>query len=171
MGYGDRLSCWRGYGDDGKGVSLGFDLQEIVASNNNLSMQKIQYANKDPQKEIIANVQRDLKGIQKLDITEAIKTLTEKAIKYKNSAFREENEVRLIYNTLSPAQSFQMKFRGTSNNLIRYVETNFPKSSLKSIVIGPRWGMDANTVRDFLSSYAYNDVLDISVSDASYRAL
>ena len=173
---GDKLSGWRGYGDDGQGFSIGFDLDTLVKkatfdnSQGALSKFDIVYANATLQDYVKKQVIRDLKAIDGQEwIPDAAKALTEIAIKYKNSAFREEKEIRLVYNSSkSIKDSLPHKYRTTSRDIIRYVEYFFDKSSIKEIVIGPRCNADELTVKEFLESLGYHGI-NVRYSSATYR--
>ena len=112
----DRLSQWRGYGDDGKGVAIGFN-REILektkkkfAFNNEKSrieFRRVEYKI-ERQKEIIRQFWREqinvanktLHNIEidfELWIIESFYKLYGQAIFMKSSFFEEENESRIVF--------------------------------------------------------------------------
>ena len=103
----DLLSQWRAYADDGKGVAIGFDL-DMLASADNILVREIVYTDDIVQEdcesalEIVADTMPTvLSRYEAHNREEQIdiflhELITELAI-YKNPAFREESEVRLIY--------------------------------------------------------------------------
>lgn len=119
----DRLSQWRGYADDGKGVAIGFDVENLSKlgmpkEDDNISSKifcfnEVTY-NPGRQENIVRRVAKslmcDLKIIQK-DSYKEVKSeslpmfnrhfleLFEHAIFMKSPFFREEKEVRICYFT------------------------------------------------------------------------
>ena len=127
---GDLLSQWRGYADDGQGVSIGFD-QEILESKFNFKnkhisqrifrLEKVRYVDNGEDidckldQELINSVDSFISGLKsineigtnEIDLNDVInKFLLEiscLAPIYKNCAFNEENEWRAFVNFLYPA--------------------------------------------------------------------
>lgn len=119
----DRLSQWRGYADDGKGVAIGFDVEnlsklgmpkeDVNISSKIFCFNEVTY-NPGRQENIVRRVAKslmcDLKTIQK-DSYKEVKSeslpmfnrhfleLFEHAIFMKSPFFREEKEVRICYFT------------------------------------------------------------------------
>jgi hypothetical protein len=119
----DMLSQWRGYGDDGKGVSIGFDEAELLSLNPEgspvLDLKKVQYwqrSQKARVREAAENFLKQLKKIideaDKLDSTvvDKDKYIKDKSVNcyhttfyklfqlgtyFKSPFFKEEKEIRL----------------------------------------------------------------------------
>ncbi len=128
--YGDTLSQWRGYANDGKGCSIGFSLQELQQycknHGNQIEIQKVKYISKTSltefQKTEAINL---LSGIQSLrsDATQLFSSskLTDeqfedgvyflalrlfenfvfRSLQYKWDSFKEEQEWRLYFMGIS----------------------------------------------------------------------
>lgn len=116
----DLLSQWRGYADDGRGVSIGFDtsaLSKIIffLMGDLLDIRKVIYEKRQQQKQIRAiadallnKVKSHTKTITNMSTHDAylyldeeaektFKELYKMAIVMKNPFFKEENEIRLCY--------------------------------------------------------------------------
>lgn len=112
----DRLSQWRGYGDDGKGVAIGFSRDVLEKTKKKFAMntdkskiefRKVEYEI-EKQKEIIRqfwNEQIDIanKTLSEIEvdfelwILQCFYNLYLEAIFMKSSFFKEENESRIVF--------------------------------------------------------------------------
>lgn len=112
----DRLSQWRGYGDDGKGVAIGFSRDVLEKTKKKFAMntdkskiefRKVEYEI-EKQKEIIRqfwNEQIDIanKTLSEIEvdfelwILQCFYNLYLEAIFMKSSFFEEENESRIVF--------------------------------------------------------------------------
>lgn len=128
---GDLLSQWRGYADDGKGICLGLNVEEIlkfvgISSVSGFSLEKVEYLSKEQIDEWVKNVANQMLGIVEI-ILEAIEegniqyysakefdedifntiyynilSEVEESIKFKTEGFKEEKEWRFfIKNSLN----------------------------------------------------------------------
>ena len=107
----DLLSQWRGYANDGKGVAIGFYSRNFVLAKDlkNIKYNKITYDMKTVKSElhnyIIKKLEKaSLKADSSLSISpymdainDIISGMVYNAVFYKNPAFQEENEWRLVY--------------------------------------------------------------------------
>lgn len=128
---GDLLSQWRGYADDGRGMCLGFDVDEIlkfadISAFTTLDLEKVEYLSKEELDQRIKNFANDLFDliqvilfdINEMDISNDSNTEfeeniydnlyyniiaeIEECIKFKAEGFKEEKEWRLfIKNSLN----------------------------------------------------------------------
>ena len=128
---GDLLSQWRGYADDGKGICLGLNVEEIlkfvgISSVSGFSLEKVEYLSKEQIDEWVKNVANQILGIVEIilgaieegniqyysakefdeDIFDAIYynilSEVEESIKFKTEGFKEEKEWRFfIKNSLN----------------------------------------------------------------------
>lgn len=193
----DKLSQWRGYAQDGKGIAIGFD-REILEELNQISEYHVAFG-----KVIYDNPQEYVQGI----IADNIKKLEYKGIGHvahelsgnyrmkfpfvKNPGFEEENEWRAVvcssighYNIPSSDNILfsKVKYRATINKLIPYIEMNFEKvkqSIIKKIFIGPKSEVEVEDIVNLLCFYGYYDGIeegynfqepvDIKKSETTYR--
>lgn len=117
--YGDLLSQWRGYADDATGISIGFDINQLINKKsenkilnyNNLKYDEIIYKEtnqKSKIKKIAEKLIKDLKNIlKKENVDKAQRTkeafyncfqaLSNLAVFMKNPFFNEEKESRICY--------------------------------------------------------------------------
>lgn len=120
---GDLLSQWRGYADDGQGVSIGFSRSALISylcKGDYLKVSDIKYVNNDSKtfrrfvKSLISQVKNHryykdacIEAITNGVCTEVVTRLfLGTALTYKNPGFSEEKEVRL--HTAIPTEDFYM---------------------------------------------------------------
>lgn len=161
----DLLSQWRAYGNDGQGVSIGFNLQKL-AEGDNLLISEINYTNDIIQDEIENDVEVVADEIgtvisehkitnKEMQIEVFLHELMPVLAKYKNPAFSEEEEIRLIYcddlkfekivNSYGAFdQELKLKelehhFRTVgNNNITEFVKLEFEPECIEDICIGPK---------------------------------
>lgn len=193
----DKLSQWRGYAQDGKGIAIGFD-KELLEGLNQISEFHIAFG-----KVIYDNPEEYVQGI----VADNIKKLEYKSIGHvalelsqnykmqfpfvKNVGFKEENEWRAVvcsqighYNIPSSDNIIfsKIKYRAANNKLIPYIEMNFEKvkqNIIKEIFIGPKSEVEVEDIVNLLIYYGYYDeigreynfhtLVDIQRSDTTYR--
>lgn len=191
----DLLSQWRAYADDGKGVSIGFDLDKLGKPSNFL-VEKIIYTNDIVENERETDVECVADTIGTVicennisDKREQIDVFLHELIpllaKYKNPAFKEEKEVRLIYcddmkfeKIIDQYGAFQEKweerqlahdFRTIRNSdITEFVRLKFDPECVVKIYIGPKCVLRENDVLAISKTFL-NREPDISVSKSSYR--
>lgn len=157
--FGDMLSQWRGYADDGRGVSIGFNPDSINAlcENSPLLISKVEYIGYDYSKadELIINYSHNilediLSTIRRgntfdlyfhnlatsfISYTKA-NTLMVKSVFYKNASFSEEQEWRLVLN-----QELLKKEDDLKEDFMKRYENWFPQ------------GLNFRCVKDDIISY------------------
>ena len=193
----DKLSQWRGYAQDGKGIAIGFD-KEILEELNQISefhtaFGKVIYDN--PQEYVQGIVEDNIKKLEYKGIGHvALELSTNYRMQFpfvKNSGFEEEKEWRAVvcsaighYNIPSSDNFLfsKVKYRTANNKLIPYIEMSFEKakqSIIKEIFIGPKSEVEIEDIVNFLSFYGYyhgieggynsQQPIDIKKSDTTYR--
>jgi hypothetical protein len=188
---GDILSQWRGYSSAG-GVSLGFIVSELNQIAARAQFRLIKCIYNDVQKEVLAEEFVDdalrrfsTSGDFSSDAVEQVafsymSLYLPIAAAFKNMAFREENEWRLISH-LIPFDHPQVAVRATSTMLIPYFELSLdlgvdPKGNsiigLEHVIVGPtREKINiSNAVGFACSRYAVRNV-GVTFSQAPYRSL
>lgn len=176
----DLLSQWNKYGDDGKGIAIGFDINciphiDILGKGdftNNLIIDEVNYNMKGFDKIIINSIKtipllRE-KGLNNGKIKNMIIEFYKMLSTFiKDKGFKEEKEVRFAFKACyahllkSLNEDFnincpkhpQIKFRTSNNNIISYFEQGFEKNAIKEIVLGPKCNVDFNQLTLFLSEY------------------
>ncbi len=216
---GDQLGQWRAYAQDGAGVAIGFDYEmfkKMLKGKENLLIDKVIY-HEAKQKNLIrenmfspaVDYIRDGYKLQKndcefndyfieefdtfceiLDVpTEIVFTLM------KNPAFKEEKEVRIIYNTgiheemdesdlleiinkelkfgkrekltLSPIQ-----YMLRNNKLVAYADLSFEScinnGIIKKVMIGPKCKASIHDIYCLMVANNFREFYNIEPSSASY---
>lgn len=112
----DRLSQWRGYGDDGKGIAIAFDERILEKTsrrisyrdeNSKIEFKKVEYDLEEKKniirefwKEQICIANKQINTVEvdfELWMIESFSKLYEKAIFMKNPFFEEEDESRVVF--------------------------------------------------------------------------
>lgn len=114
---GDLLSQWRGYADDGRGISIGFKFDSLKPKEKNIGdgsvypffdLRKVTYINelKDKQKKSADAVITDILNASEPPKTEGnpitrfFSAMAQESNFYKKTSFKEECEWRLVYGAL-----------------------------------------------------------------------
>lgn len=170
----DVLSQWRSYADDGKGVAIGINVDNLLKFSNLLSGNEIIY---EPQKqiEIINNKNIDgfLDEIEREFLNNNIKNLHNKvrtlishllteAVVCKNPKFQEEDEYRILCNPVdfNPEERkiSRVKFRTNNECILPYREIYFNKikySLIENITIGPKSLLNDRNLWLFLKNQGF----------------
>lgn len=206
---GDNLGQWRGYADDGRGISIGFNKEYFIIQTQSLGFSpdkvchifdQIEYGDFDisnllrPEDVSILSFSCDYDEIEK-----CFKRLMAYSIMlapmYKNEAFKEEKEWRMVLlahtsalaNGLLPCADNVDKldpkfkivnytFTPRNNTLVSHIEVAMTdmKSAIKSITIGPKSNLSELDVKLFLISSgllesAEDTSIKVTRSSSSYR--
>ena len=112
---GDLLSQWRGYADDGKGICLGLNVEEIlkfvgISSVSGFSLEKVEYLSKEQIDEWVKNVANQMLGIVEI----ILGAIEEGNIQYYSAKeFDEDIFNTIYYNILSEVEeSINFKTEG-----------------------------------------------------------
>lgn len=193
---GDILSQWRAYANDGRGVSIGFNTAyfnikhqlpyTMAAYNeNSIGLHEVFY-DSAIQAEIIKALLEKVSSSEQMTSTEALEIaarLKQYSFVFKNPAFFEEREWRIIHTPLIMGSHkdgttqvigaiSECKFRVTINDIAPYFLLSFTKrkaiSPIAEIILGPKNQMEMYKIRTFLSM---NDLRNITIkfSESSYR--
>jgi len=191
----DMLSQWRAYAEDGKGVSIGFNLDKLKKADNLLIREVIYTDNvvcddTESDVECVADtidlVIREHGITVREEQTEAfLHELIPELVKYKNPAFVEEKEIRLIYcddmkfeEIIDRYGGFQEKFKSVklehdfrtvgSDSITEFVKLDFCVSDIEEICIGPKCLLSKYDIKNIVKN-----LLDIEIniieSRSSYR--
>ena len=191
----DLLSQWRAYADDGRGVSIGFDLNKLVIADN-FWIENIEYTNniveneRESDVEIVADtigtvIRKNNITDKKMQIEVFLHELIPVLAKYKNPAFEEEAEVRLIYcddmkfeKIINCYGAFQEKwesktlkhdFRTIGNcDITEFVRLKFNPDSIVEICIGPKCLLNKNDILTISKALLSTEPI-VRVSKSSYR--
>lgn len=191
----DILSQWRAYAEDGRGVSIGFNLDMLKKADNFFVSEVIYtddvvYGSNESGIEIVADTINIVFSVNKIAGKEEqmevfLHGLIPELIQYKNPSFIEEQEIRLVYcedmkfeKILDRNGAFREKwnyielehdFRTIgSDNITEFVKLDFCLNAIEEICIGPKCLLSRNDVKNIM-----NRLLDIDVniieSKSSYR--
>lgn len=191
----DILSQWRAYADDGKGVSIGFNLDKL-SEPDNILLKEVKYTDVFNYSDIENNVEligetintifSDSKITDKREKKEVfLNELLPDFANFKNPAFEEEKEIRLIYCDDMKLQKLVDKyvpleakwnpielehdFRIIGDSIItEFVKLNFNPEDIEDIYIGPKCSLAEYDVRN-ITKKLLNREIEAKKSKASYR--
>ncbi|MCL4852241.1 MAG: DUF2971 domain-containing protein [Bryobacteraceae bacterium] len=156
---GDLLSQWRAYGRDGRGFAVGFDrkvLLDGVAEPARLA--KVVYDDSQLLATVNIIIDHSVDAITKAYFKKGefnrywgfvANFLVQHLMRFKNAAFREEREWRLI---CLPRKD-TVKFRVANSRVIPYFELRFSPDAISRVRLGPKYGRaDSRVVGNFLAS-------------------
>ena len=179
----DLLSQWRAYGDDGKGVCIGFDLSSFSymdllhqlhgPSKPIVLIDAVSYHDKDDALiEKFLSVSDILREKYNYDSEEQIlhklvMGLEELSIFTKSEAFSEEEEIRMVYypcykellanlsqTSMQTLHGLPIRFRNKGSQIVSYFEYPLPADSICEVVLGPKSGVEFKQLTLFLNQYA-----------------
>ncbi len=114
--HGDLLSQWRGYADDGRGISIGINTSEIISAikgSHECLLREVSYADKvDELPEKIVKTLKALLSHHGSPSEGQLNSISHDIWSVKNAAFREEHEFRLTLSSRDRAE--KISFNGTA---------------------------------------------------------
>lgn len=165
---GNLLSQWRGYGDQGGGFSIGFDLRSVP--NTSLLLRKVVYSNTEKQQRIEAIIGRYQEWMKQYSshyhsnehLRAKFKSylglnLFECALSFKDDSFSEEQEWRLIKIVKLDQRSDldAIQFRTNKNRMIPYINLTLgdhpSRLPVKQVYLGPNG--DSNLAKKSLELF------------------
>jgi len=183
---GDMLSQWRAYAEDGAGYSIGFDPKQL--GQMDVRAIRVLYKPED-QERLIDKVLSSIREFQPgavfnpADAPERVIDLLLEMIGFKNPAFEEEKEVRLVRRIVmdtEPHRTYEIskdgpvevklgfQMRGSSLSVYQDVALPEEDPGIRRIVIGPKAAVDFRALRILLGDSGISGVrIDRSV--APYR--
>lgn len=192
---GDVLSQWRAYADDGKGYAIGFRAKDLIE----LAVRPLRVLYN--QKEQIEETKNIIRALHEVEETQQIKfdsdfqracfKLAFDLAAFKNPAFAEEKEVRLVHLldfkksndslrlTDAGGHAFGKEckgqpilFRMRDNMPIAFIEQDFSNDGninpIKEVIIDPKNGVLPTAISIFLETIGISSV-KVKESKASYR--
>ncbi len=162
----DLLSQWRGYGNQGKGYAIGFNLKELThiakrqhfvlwpcVYNSSLQLELVNY--------LIDSWSREFCGSRPVEHEKMLAVINTSVCQLapiiKDESFSEEKEWRLVSSVVS-SKSPQFAFREGEFSLIPYynfqIADEHGRHSIKTIVVGPSPHMELarNSLVTFLTA-------------------
>lgn len=191
---GDVLSQWRAYADDGNGYAIGFKASDIIQLP--VRTLKVEYNIKKQIKEVKKVIKAifDTENLTQEKFGDDFNTicylLSYDLASYKNPAFSEEKEIRLIHLlSFKPSNNFlklvddgghsfgkdinyDVNFIMTQNAPRAYIDINFTNevmiNPIKEVIIGPKNFVKQTAISIYLETLGIGSV-KVSKSSASYR--
>lgn len=196
----DLLSQWRAYGDDGRGVCIGFDLSkfsyydlmnEVHGTNSPIVLiDEVAYHDNDDEliEKLLSASNIFKKQYNVSDefslLHTVLKGIDRLSIFLKSEAFREEQEIRMVYfphynellaklsgSDLSECHGLPIRFRSRGSQIVSYFEYPLAPNSICELIFGPKSEVDYKQLTLFLNQYA-PDIRKknrIHFSEISYR--
>jgi len=191
----DLLSQWRGYADDGKGFSVGINLEKITSNKNvpwfstdikkSIGVAPVTY-DFDKQCKILLGI---MEQILEMDYSEsplitALMNLSIKATIFKNPYFFEEKEVRLMCaaeisngtsNCFDKSWILDGIFEHTNSiGKTTHIELDLMKCNqdrcIESVVLGPKNKYTTDEIHKYLFNNGFSITKDkVNYSEGTYR--
>lgn len=149
---GDMLSQWRGYTNDGKGISIGFDTSTF-AINDTYHFDKVLYSKTQQENLLGKDIDRiincvieyidkhgNLDGYPNCKFAVPYNELLLKGVFIKNEFFCEEKELRYSRWYLSNIEHDTLSLR---------------EDSIKEVIIGPKCKISEKYIRNLLNSHCF----------------
>ncbi len=172
----DKLSQWRGYGDDGNGVAIGFDIsmfaEDFCCPDNSLypnGLYKVEYS-REKLEEVISKL------FNEIEPHDAQKGLLKIAPAFKNPSFYEEEEWRFIYtpkpcpNNCDEANGIKFRLK-TADKIKTYFDfplfNSFTNNPIKEVILGPKNRTSTSCIDLYLNKLGYKDY-KVKKSASSY---
>ncbi|EKO3802475.1 DUF2971 domain-containing protein [Vibrio parahaemolyticus] len=167
---GDLLSQWRAYADDGKGLSIGFDMELIKRNNmfnrylermepisSKIEFISVNYDQATFEKEVHDQIRAYKDSSSPIKFKLLARVLMYLAIRYKNDFFSEENEVRGFIAPEDDIKNddFEVETRDCSYGVTYYHKllTSFQNiHAINEVIIGPKCNYTAEDVDGLLKS-------------------
>lgn len=183
----DDLTMWRGYGQNGDGISLGFDFSKLPSTLPMYGadckerkywseseptyllydeIKKCEYVDTNNIKIAEEACNKTLKNIFNKDewtnVKQAIINNAYAPI-YKNKKYEAEGEYRIIKHQIMP------QYRLADNKLVPYIKINIPIECLKRIIVGPCQSSSEVVMR--IKSFLWTKCFDteVIISAIPYR--
>jgi hypothetical protein len=160
---GDKLSQWRGYGEDGRGVSIGFNSTISEDNLNKGVILKEIYYHERYQKDLIDNVVNQF-IFNKMEIKDWFYHVLPVL---KPIGFKEEAEWRLVY---LPNDQLRQDFHFNKSKMQIHYELPISTNSISEIILGPKCEIDIKELSHFLDYHGFDvDEIQIKRTKLSYR--
>ena len=189
---GDMLSQWRAYADDGRGIAIGFSIDNMkinrmfpatLAMDNDersVGLCKVIYT-REAQENFINNMIEEY--ISGKSLIESASSISQLSTIFKNPAFLEEREWRILHSpilcyngtsndSMIMGKISECKFRMTSFGISPYFDWSFANHDplpIKEVILGPQHRSDPGDIDFFLNYNGFKEVT-LKVSSASYRS-
>lgn len=172
----DNINMWRMYGNEGKGIALGFDRNKIIVDD--CSFDFCFYNNDKERESLLEEIRKAFETIlvkigtapygisqRNYDYLRCLDAISMFAPRIKNAAYDYEKESRLVTYCKKP------EFRVSNGILIPYTTLQIPVEALESIILGPDCdSRNIDSLRLFLLSKGIDRLVDkIDVSEVPYR--
>lgn len=182
---GDILSQWRAYADDGTGFAIGLNSNLVNALP--APLMHVEYRPEEQEKEIEEFAASLIGATDNEAYDDLILSFICNLLGYKNPAFIEEGEVRLVHSAVkdpsvriltsigglvddTPVPPQPLKFQMRSSTPSPYIDLSFSVADqpISEVIMGPKNYADPGRVRDFLCTMGFS-ATDVKQSVASYR--
>lgn len=184
----DNISQWRGYGDDGKGMAIGFATEKFNLFNdlpkrnyfgeNNISLLKVFYDEREQLKIIKDIIDKSIDEPNK--VADYALYLSKISCICKNQGFRDEKEWRILYSPISFSSNPILEYnkcivgksirKNKNNEDVPYFIYKFPVDVISDIIIGPKNNYTVEQVKEILKNLnIIPEDINIKKSKITYR--
>lgn len=151
---GNSLLHWKKYGDNEKGLAIGFDPYEMPETIKGLYFQwmKVEYNRKHQRRDVESIVKIFIRRFKEVlganngypdyrarDLLIAlIQIIQTNSIRYKNFSWSNENEWRFVIIGNHPGANWVLRKRERNKEIIEFLELPINTSMIKKVHIGPK---------------------------------
>lgn len=190
---GDLLSQWRAYSSDGEGACIKFNIEKLGVKQgipymhpqleHSIAYSDVIYEEEQTEAFIATAISKLIPIVSALAegdeskmllLSELANQCSRNSFIYKNSAFSEEQEIRIVHTPFIDnknqwfGNASAVKFRQCSGSVTSYFEYEFSANAVDEIILGPKCKCSINELNLLLRSSGYQNV-KINKSSASYR--
>ncbi|MFZ0591408.1 MAG: DUF2971 domain-containing protein [Bryobacteraceae bacterium] len=154
---GDLLNQWRAYGLEGRGYSIGFSSGLLLNGIDNAQLIPVSYSQSQLEELLRRIIDFGVNEITRIKFYKdefdrywnfVGNYLLQSVMRFKNPAFQEEREWRLL-----SFPSAGIKFRIAGGRMVPYFENRFPLDAIRVVRLGPKCSnRDARVVSNYLKS-------------------
>lgn len=185
---GDILSQWRAYADDGRGFSIGFDmemvkqhhlfnryLEKMVPISGKISFIGVSYDRLEFEREVHQLINTYKNSMSPIRFKLLSRALMYMAIRYKDNFFREEQEVRGVITSEESIEGddYTIEQRNSLYGITHYhrLSTSFQDiHAIKEIVMGPKNTVTLEEVQATLKNFCLENIpVRLSAGYGKYR--
>ncbi len=178
----DSVSQWVSFGDDGHGVAIGFDENQLMslAQADGIEYHPITYVRESDMQQYIPPLYEQLvnggydKGLSLMDAAmERVKEIYQSGAYYKTHHYKSEDEKRVIYEYPVEVTNLpdgwavkKIKAYAKKNMINTCVPLAFPHTAIKAIITGPKYQKNDYELEMALEVLGY-DVANINIQEST----
>lgn len=158
------IPLWQIYGDQGRGVAIGFDKEKLQKLSNGIKIEPIEYLSNEDMEQFALDFIKKNRDKDEDELSEAMKEFYINSFQYKREYFEFEHEIRLSAKSMNLSDNMfcferedeNLDFLFNHNRVKSYYKLNITKQNFDSIYevfLGPACSMSTKEMRILLNRY------------------